>query len=82
MKKNLTNYLFETLQELREAKDDTITLAVNKARAIVEVSEQVIDAGRLKLEISRHTGMGTEFPELSEGNKLIAVPAKVKESAA
>ncbi len=82
MKKNLTDVLFEILNELQTAKDDNINLAVNKARAVVEVSEQIIDAGKLKLEISRHTGIGTEFPELSSSNKLLAISAKVKDNVA
>lgn len=56
-RKTLNDYLFDQLHRLSSATEETIELEKDKAMHIISVSEQVLDAARLKVEIIK---LGTQ----------------------
>lgn len=76
-KNNLTNILFETLHDLRGASEENLQLKVNKAHAVIAVAKEVLEVGKLRVEIAKLGGTGVDFPEISEDEKkMVAIPVK------
>lgn len=68
-RKTLNETLFDTLDRLSNADGDDIDLEVQKAVMIIEVSKQVIDVSRLKLEIMSND-FEDSFTEIDVKNTL------------
>lgn len=66
-RKTLNDHLFDTLDRLSNATPENINTEVTKAAAIISVSEQVINAARLKLQILQaDIVIADEFKEIDD----------------
>jgi hypothetical protein len=64
-KKTLNEHLFEQLERLSDADENTIKLEVQKAMHIISISEQVLNVARLKLDIlAAGEGIVNQFGEI------------------
>lgn len=65
--KTLTAYLFESLEEINKATEANIDTAVKKARATIEISEQVLNVAQMKIEVINATGrLSDAFQEICD----------------
>ena len=72
---DLRNHLFETIERL---KDDEKPMEVDRARAVSEVAQTIIDSAKVELRAIELTGaqVASEFLELpdGEGDRFIPDP--------
>jgi len=83
-RKTLNDHLFDQLERLSSATDETINLETDKATHIIAVSEQVLNVAKLKIDIMQLTGSNQviqeQFAEIDEPETFKALPAPVEDN--
>lgn len=70
-RKTLNDHLFDQMDRLSLATNETIDLETDKATHIIAVAEKILDAAQLKIQIMQiGKGIESQFPEIDKPDAL------------